>query len=164
MRVVRLPPSFFKPETKMEQISLAGQLFQYLITGLTIGSIYAMVAIGFNIIYNVTEIINLAQGEFVMLGGLVMVSFHIFLGLPIIVAFLATVIVVTLVGMLLDRMAIHPIRQPTVLTMIVATIAAAFILKGAAVVVWGKDPLDLPAYCWLSPTLFFCLVFPPHCF
>jgi len=47
----------------MEQITFAGQLFQYLITGLTVGSIYSMVAIGFNIIYNVTEIINLAQGE-----------------------------------------------------------------------------------------------------
>ncbi|MFQ5485656.1 MAG: branched-chain amino acid ABC transporter permease [Desulfobacterales bacterium] len=148
----------------MEQISLVGQLFQYLITGLTIGSIYAMVAIGFNIIYNVTEIINLAQGEFVMLGGLVMVSFHIFLGLPIFVAFPATIIVVTLVGMSLDRMAIHPIRQPTVLTMIVATIAAAFILKGAAMFIWGKDPLDLPAFSGRSPILFFGAVIQPQYF
>ncbi|NQT69726.1 MAG: hypothetical protein HQ552_09105, partial [Desulfobacteraceae bacterium] len=54
----------------METITPAGQLFQYLITGITVGSIYAMVAGGFNIIYNVTEIINFAQGEFVMLGGL----------------------------------------------------------------------------------------------
>ena len=55
----------------MEKITLASQLLQYLITGLTVGSVYAMVAVGFNIIYNVTEIINFAQGEFVMLGGLI---------------------------------------------------------------------------------------------
>ena len=59
----------------METITLSGQLFQYLITGITVGSVYAMVAVGFNIIYNVTEIINFAQGEFVMLGGLIMVFF-----------------------------------------------------------------------------------------
>ena len=61
----------------MEKITLTSQLVQYLITGLTVGSVYAMVAIGFNIIYNVTDIINLAQGEFVMLGGLVMVTMHV---------------------------------------------------------------------------------------
>jgi len=109
----------------MEKITFAGQIFQYLITGLTIGSIYAMVAVGFNIIYNVTEIINFAQGEFVMLGGLVMVFFCVTLKLPLILAFSATVILVTLVGILLDRLAISPIRQPTVLTLIIATIAAS---------------------------------------
>ena len=71
----------------MEKITLGTQLLQYLITGLTVGSVYAMVAIGFNIIYNVTEIINLAQGEFVMLGGLTMVFFHVGLGLSIFLAF-----------------------------------------------------------------------------
>jgi branched-chain amino acid transport system permease protein len=89
----------------MEKITLTSQLIQYLITGLTVGSIYAMVAIGFNIIYNVTEIINLAQGEFVMLGGLIMVSLHVGAGLPIILAFPLTIIFVTVVGLLLGRVA-----------------------------------------------------------
>ena len=53
----------------MEEITFTSQLLQYAVTGITVGSIYAMVALGFNIIYNVTEIINMAQGEFVMLGG-----------------------------------------------------------------------------------------------
>jgi len=53
----------------MEKITFASQLLQYFITGLTVGSVYAMVAVGFNLIYNVTEIINFAKGEFVMLGG-----------------------------------------------------------------------------------------------
>ena len=61
----------------MDKITFASQLLQYAVTGITIGSVYAMVAIGFNIIYNVTEIINLAQGEFVMLGGLVMVFLQV---------------------------------------------------------------------------------------
>ena len=101
----------------MEKITLASQLIQYLITGLTVGSIYAMVAIGFNIIYNVTEIINLAQGEFVMLGGLIMVFLHVAAGLPLFLAFPLTVIMVTLVGMLLaastDDHAVVRVLTPT---------------------------------------------------
>jgi branched-chain amino acid transport system permease protein len=148
----------------MEKITLASQLLQYLITGLTIGSIYAMVAIGFNIIYNVTEIINLAQGEFVMLGGLIMVSLHVEVGVPILLAFPATVILVTLVGMLLDRLAISPIRQPSVLTLIIATIAASIIVKGMAMIGWGKNPFDLPAFSGRTPINFLGAVMQPQYF
>ena len=148
----------------METITPAGQLFQYLITGITVGSIYAMVAVGFNIIYNVTEIINFAQGEFVMLVGLVMVSLHVGTGLPLIAAFPATMIIVTLVGMLLDRLAISPIRRPTVLSLIIATIAASILLKGTAMFIWGKDPYDLPAFSGRNPITFLGAVIQPQYF
>jgi len=146
----------------METITLSGQLFQYLITGITVGSVYAMVAVGFNIIYNVTEIINFAQGEFVMLGGLIMVFFHVVAGLPLIMAFPATVILVTLVGILLDRLAIRPIRRPSVLTLIIATIAASILIKGAAMFIWGKDPYDLPAFSGRNPITVFGAVIQPQ--
>jgi branched-chain amino acid transport system permease protein len=148
----------------METITFASQLFQYLITGVTVGSTYAIVAIGFNIIYDVTEIINFAQGEFVMLGGLIMVFFHVSLGLPLILAFPLTVIIVTLVGMLLDRLAINPIRQPSVLTLIIATIAASILIKGAAMFIWGKDPFDLPAFSGRNPITVFGAVIQPQYF
>ncbi|MGD9009567.1 MAG: branched-chain amino acid ABC transporter permease [Desulfobacteraceae bacterium] len=118
------------------------------------GSLYAMVAIGFNIIYNVTEVINLAQGEFVMLGGLVMVFVHVSLGVPLVLAFCLTVVLVTAVGILLDRLAIRPIRNPSVLTLIIATIGASIVIKGAAMLIWGKDPFDLPAFSGRTPILF----------
>ncbi len=148
----------------MEKITLAGQLFQYLITGLTVGSIYAMVAVGFNIIYNVTEIINFAQGEFVMLGGLIMVFMNVAAGLPLVLAFPATVALVTLVGVLLDRMAIRPIRRPSVLTLIIATIAASILIKGAAMFIWGKNPYDLPAFSGRVPINFLGAVIQPQYF
>ena len=158
------PPSLFMLKAKMEKISLASQLFQYLITGLTVGSIYAMVAIGFNIIYNVTEIINLAQGEFVVLGGLIIVFLHTAAGLPIMLAFPLTVIMVTLVGILLDRLAIRPIRQPSVLTLIIATIGASIVIKGSAMIIWGKDPFDLPAFSGRNPINFMGAVIQPQYF
>jgi branched-chain amino acid transport system permease protein len=135
----------------MESFSFANQVFQFIVTGLTVGAIYAMVAIGFNIIYNVTEIINLAQGEFVMLGGLIMVFAHVSLGLPLALAFPVTVGAVTLVGILLDRLAIRPIRKPSVMTLIIATVAASIIIKGVAMLIWGKSPYDLPAFSGRTP-------------
>jgi branched-chain amino acid transport system permease protein len=135
----------------MESFPFVNQLLQFLVTGLTVGAIYAMVAIGFNIIYNVTEIINLAQGEFVMLGGLLMVSTHVSLGLPLLLAFPVTVLGVTLVGILLDRLAIRPIRKPSVMTLIIATVAASIIVKGLAMIIWGKSPYDLPAFSGRTP-------------
>jgi branched-chain amino acid transport system permease protein len=135
----------------MESFSLTNQVLQFIITGLTVGAVYAMVAIGFNIIYNVTEVLNLAQGEFVMLGGLVMVFMHVSLGLPLVIAFAATVGVVTLVGVALERAAIRPMRQPTVMKLIIATVAGSIILKGIAMVIWGKSPYDLPAFSGRTP-------------
>jgi branched-chain amino acid transport system permease protein len=138
----------------MEQITLTSQLFQYAITGMTIGSIYAMVAIGFNIIYNVTEAINFAQGEFVMLGGLIMVFFRVALNIPVPLSLLMTILVVTAVGMLLDRLAIRPLAKPTVLTMVIATIGASFFIRGAAMMIWGKNPYDLPPFSGREPISF----------
>jgi branched-chain amino acid transport system permease protein len=130
----------------MEPITLQTQLVQYAITGITIGSIYALVAIGFNIIYNVTEIINFAQGEFVMLGGLFMVFFATVLHLPLLLGFLLTVGLVTVIGIMMERFAIFPARNASVLTMIIITIACSILLKGAAMFAWGKDPFMLPPF------------------
>jgi branched-chain amino acid transport system permease protein len=146
----------------MEEITFASQLLQYTITGITIGSIYAMVAIGFNIIYNVTEAINFAQGEFVMLGGLVMVFLRVALNIPVVFSFPLTIMVVTAVGILLDRLAIRPIREPSVLAMIIATIGAAFFIKGAAMFIWGKDPFDLPPFSGRNPITFWGAVVQPQ--
>ena len=146
----------------MEEITLASQVLQYTITGITIGSIYAMVAIGFNTIYNVTEAINFAQGEFVMLGGLVMVFSRVTLNIPVVLSLPLTILVVTMVGILLDRLAIRPIRKPSVLAMIIATIGASFFIRGAAMFIWGKNPFDLPPFSGRNPITFWGAVVQPQ--
>ena len=145
----------------MEPITLTSQLLQYAITGITVGSIYALVAIGFNIIYNVTEIINFAQGEFVMLGGLFMVFFTTALHMPLPLAFLLTVVVVTGVGIMMERFAIFPAKNASVLTMIIITIACSILLKGAAMFGWGKDPFLMPPFTDRKPFILMgAAVFP----
>ena len=147
---------------RMAQIGLGSQILQYCLTGATIGAVYSMVALGFNTIYNVTGIINFAQGEFVMLGGLVMVFFRAVLKIPFPLALIATVSLVTCVGLLLDRFAIRPLRNPSVITMIIATIAASILIKGAAMFAWGKDPYDLQAFSGRNPITFLQVAVQPQ--
>jgi len=138
----------------MDQIGLSSQLVQYIFTGLTVGSIYATVAVGFNIIYNATDIINFAQGEFVMLGGLVMVALVNFAHLPLPLAFLITIAVVTVVGLLIERLAISPLKDADVLTLIIITIALSILIKGIAMFIWGKDPYSLRSFSGDTPIPF----------
>ncbi|MBI4495688.1 MAG: branched-chain amino acid ABC transporter permease [Deltaproteobacteria bacterium] len=126
-------------------MSLGSQLIQFLFTGLSLGSIYALVALGFSMIYSSTGIINLAQGEFVMLGGLVMVFFTA-LKVPLYLGFAFTILVVTAVGVLFERLAIHPLKNVSLITLIMITLAASILFRGLAMFIWGKDPYSLPHF------------------
>jgi branched-chain amino acid transport system permease protein len=136
-----------------KEMSLYSQLLQFLFTGLTIGAIYAMVGLGFNMIYSATTIINLAQGEFVMFGGLIMVFLTTVLRLPVPVGFCLTLLIVTFVGILFERLAIRPMKKASLLTLIIVTIAVSILFRGMAMFIWGKDPYMLPPFSSGSPVV-----------
>lgn len=123
---------------------------QFLISGITIGSIYAIVALGFVTIYSVTKVINLAQGEFVMLGGMTMFSL-ISLGLPYIVAFLLTIVIVVAIGWLLELTIIRRAKGADALSLIILTIGAAIFIRGVAGMVWGKDSVRVDSFTGDKP-------------
>ena len=118
--------------------------FQYLVAGLTYGTIYAIVGIGFNIIYNTTGIINFAQGEFVMLGGMTAVSLYAFLPLPF--AILGAVIITMAVGGLIEMVFIRWLVKPSVLRMIIITIGISILVREAGLMLWGEDVRSLPYF------------------
>ncbi len=134
-------------------MDLQSQIIQYLVTGLTLGSIYAMVGLGFTIIYNATGIINLAQGEFVMLGGLVMVSLTATLKIPMILSFFITLLVVTGVGAIYERTFINPLKNASLITLIIVTVAVSIFFRGIAMFIWGKDPYSLPSFSSGKPLI-----------
>ena len=129
-------------------------ILQLLLSGITIGSIYAMVALGFNIIYNATDIINFAQGEFVMLGGMTMFSLVMGLKLPIWLAFPIAVAIVTLIGAIFERLCIYPLKHPSIITLIIITIAGSILMKGGAMFVWGKEVKTFPHFSSEAPISF----------
>src|SRR5271157_5018295 len=105
-------------------------LIQYILSGITNGSIYAIVAIGFNIIYNTTGIINFAQGEFVMLGGMTAITFSSFMPLPAAIA--CAVVITALVGAIIEIVFIRWLKKPTVLQLIIITIGLSILIREAA--------------------------------
>jgi branched-chain amino acid transport system permease protein len=117
---------------------------QYLVAGLTYGSIYAVVAIGFNIVYSATGIINFAQGEFVMLGGMMAVSLARVVPLPLAVA--GAVAAAAVVGALVEVSLLRWLRKPTVLRMVVITIGASILLREGALAIWGEGVRSLPYF------------------
>jgi branched-chain amino acid transport system permease protein len=119
-----------------------------------VGSIYALVALGFTMIYNATGIINLAQGEFVMLGGLIMVFFTLVLKVPLVLGFMFTIMAVTLIGAFFERLAIHPLKNASLITLIMITLAGSILFRGVAMFIWGKDPYALPAFTAGQPVHF----------
>lgn len=125
--------------------SYLSQAVQFLFAGLSTGSIYALVALGFNIIYNVNLLVNLAQGEFVMFGALTMISLYS-RGLPLPLAFAVTTLIVGMVGVLFDRFTIRPLKRPSIMLMILLTLGASTFFKGLALVIWGKDPYTAPGF------------------
>ena len=114
---------------------------QYLIYGITVGGIYGLIALGFTIIYNATGVINFAQGEFVMLGAMMMVSLHSGAHIPMPVAFFLSVLIVTVIGAVVERLAINPVRHASVITLIIITIGASILIRGLALPIWGQDPV-----------------------
>ena len=124
---------------------MTSQLFvQYLLAGITYGAIYAIVAIGFNIIYNTTGIINFAQGEFVMLGGMLSITFLQFFPLPL--AILAAVLVTMLIAGSIEILFIRWLGNPGVLRMIIITIGLSILIREAALHIWGDGIYSLPYF------------------
>ncbi|HEY5898513.1 MAG TPA: branched-chain amino acid ABC transporter permease [Burkholderiales bacterium] len=128
-------------------------LAQYLLAGLTVGAIYALVALGFAIIYNASNVINFAQGEFVMIGGMASAGFvEAGLGLPL--AALLAIGCATLVGILLEKFAVERARGASVVTLIIITIGASILLRGLATLVWDKKIHPLPGFSGEQPIVF----------
>lgn len=117
---------------------------QYLFAGITYGVIYAIVAIGFNIIYNTTGIINFAQGEFVMLGGMLAISLNKVM--PILPAILLAVVLTMLIGALIEILFIRWLESPSVLRMIIITIGLSILIREVALHIWGESVRSLPYF------------------
>ncbi len=124
---------------------MTSELFlQYLVAGITYGSIYTVVAIGFNIIYNTTGIINFSQGEFVMLGGMVAITLHNYMALPLAIAL--AVLVTMAVGAAIEMLFIRRLRSPSVLRMIIVTIGVSILIREVALHLWGSGVRSLPYF------------------
>jgi len=117
---------------------------QYLLSGITKGSVYAVVAVGFNLIYSATGILNFAQGEFVMLGGMLAITFAQFMPLPVAIA--AAVAVVAIIGCMLEVTFFRRLKKHSILHMIIITMGLSIVIQEVALHVWDEQVRSLPYF------------------
>ncbi|MEI6970528.1 MAG: branched-chain amino acid ABC transporter permease [bacterium] len=120
------------------------EILQYIFSGITNGGIYAIVAVGFSVVYSTTGVLNLAQGEFVMLGGMVAISLLNVVPLP--VAVVAAVAIVTLCGCILEMLFFRHLRSHSILHLIIITIGLSIVIQEVALHVWDEKVRSLPYF------------------
>ena len=116
---------------------------QSIFSGITTGSIYALIGIGISLIFRVSNSLNLMQGEYFTLGVMVVVS-GLALGLPMPVAMLVAVVTAIGVGMIFERITVHLVRKKDMLVKLMLSLACALLLEAAFMLIWGKSSVTLP--------------------
>ena len=117
---------------------------QMLTAGLAMGSIYALVALGFALIYNAVNVVNFAQGEFAMVPAFVAVWLMTYLNLPYPLTCVVTIIFMGIFGIVFQRIAYYPLRNRTFLPVVISTIGVGIFLQNGAQIVFGAKPLPMP--------------------
>lgn len=126
---------------------------QFLLGGLVIGSIYGLIGVGFTCIFNVTGIVNFAQGDFAMVGALSAIAL-ITGGVPMPLALILAIVITCVVAALIERVAIRPVRGD-VIRGIIVTIGIGVVLQGIAVILWGTDAQPMDAFSGEKPLRIF---------
>jgi len=118
---------------------MESQILQQIFNGIAIGSIYALVAIGFILIYKATDVISFAQGDIMMLGAFVAYTFISLCGMPILLGIILTIAVMAVFGILLERTVLRPLVGESVLSMLMVTVGVGMVLRSLAGMIWGYD-------------------------
>ncbi len=121
------------------------EFMQFLLSGVTVGAVYALVALGFTIIYNASDVVNFAQGEFVMLGGMITV-FAYQAGIPLPLAAILAILATAAIGVALNKLAIEPARGAPVVSLIIITIGASIFIRGLTQITFDKQLHRFPSF------------------
>src|SRR5260370_5198758 len=123
---------------------MAEILASQVVSGLATGCVYALIALGFVLIFKATDVVNFAQGEFVMVSGFISYTLLIWFGLPYWVVFFVTIALSAFMGVALERLVVRPIMDAPIFSIVIATIGASTVLRSLAGIIYGYDVLPLP--------------------
>lgn len=117
---------------------------QLLVTGIVVGSIYGLVALGFVLIYRASDALNLANGEFVLIGAYICLTIMTIYEIPFVFAMLITLVFSAVLGIVVERLILRPLQNAPVISVIMATIGLSSLLGGAVNMIWGTQPRSFP--------------------
>ena len=121
------------------------QFFSYLVNGIGLGSVYAIIALGYSMVYGIAKMLNFAHGDVIMVGAYVSFCASYYWGLPPMLSVLCAVAVCTVLGILIERLAYKPLRQASSLAVLITAIGMSYLLQNAAQLIWGANPKNFPS-------------------
>ena len=116
----------------------------HLVNGLSLGSIYAIIALGYTMVYGIAKMLNFAHGDVIMVGAYVSYCAFMYWGMPPMVAILAAMVFCTALGVIIERLAYRPLRQATSLAVLITAIGMSYLLQNIALMIWGANPKSFP--------------------
>ena len=143
------------------------EFLSYLISGISLGSIYAIIALGYTMVYGIAKMLNFAHGDIIMVGGYVSFCAMSYLGLPALPAALLAMLACTVLGIIIERLAYKPLRSAPSLAVLITAIGVSYFLQNSALLIWKAAPKSYPAVVSGSAEFFGgelkrALHLPPH--
>ena len=130
------------------------EFLSYLISGISLGSIYAIIALGYTMVYGIAKMLNFAHGDIIMIGGYVSFCAMYYMNLPPIVATLLAVIACTALGIIIERLAYKPLRSAPSLAVLITAIGVSYFLQNSALLIWKAAAKTYPPVVEGSVKLF----------
>lgn len=127
----------------------------YLINGISLGSVYAIIALGYTMVYGIAKMLNFAHGDVIMVGAYICFCTLTYLGLPAILAVIAAVAVCTLLGIVIEGLAYKPLRSAPSLAVLITAIGVSYFLQNTAQLIWGSSPVIFGSIVDLPPVKLF---------
>ena len=131
------------------------QILQYLINGISIGAVYAIIALGYPMVYGIAKMLNFAHGDVIMVGAYISFCVTNYLGLPAIVSILAAMVVCTVLGIVIEGLAYKPLRGTSSLAVLITAIGVSYFLQNAAQLIWGSAPKNFKSIVTMKPLVLF---------
>ena len=131
------------------------KIIQYLINGISIGSVYAIIALGYTMVYGIAKMLNFAHGDIIMVGAYISFCVTNYLGLPVVVSILAAMAVCTVLGMLIEALAYKPLRGTPSLAVLITAIGVSYFLQNAAQLIWSSSPKNYTSIVTFQPLRLF---------
>ena len=121
------------------------EFLSYLVNGISLGSIYAIIALGYTMVYGIAKMLNFAHGDVIMVGAYIIFCAAQYWNLPPLLSVLIAMVVCTVLGMTIEKLAYKPLRQATSLAVLITAIGMSYLLQNTALLIWGANPKVFPS-------------------
>ena len=126
-------------------------ILNHLINGISLGSVYAIIALGYTMVYGIAKMLNFAHGDVIMIGAYVSFCTTAYLGLPTVLSVIIAMLVCTLLGIVIERLAYKPLRDASSLAVLITAIGVSYLLQNTALLIWGSNPRIFTSVASFSP-------------